>query len=105
MTNFRRKNTLSPHKFRGKPGTTLAIIPVQDSMTQQCEKESVEIDVESLNDLQLEAVEAPFESPLLVLAGPGTGKTRVIVERIKNMVKNGIEPSEILCLHLVKKQR
>ena len=33
MTNFRRKNTLSPHKFRGKPGTTLAIIPVQNSMS------------------------------------------------------------------------
>ena len=33
MTNFRRKNTLSPHNFRDKPGTTLAIIKVQDSMT------------------------------------------------------------------------
>ena len=60
-------------------------------MSKQCEKESVEIDVESLNDLQLEAVQASFESPLLVLAGPGTGKTRVIVERIKNMVKTGIK--------------
>ena len=33
MTNFRRKNTLSPHKFQGKPGTSLAMIPVQYSMT------------------------------------------------------------------------
>ena len=30
---FRHKNTHSPHNFRGKPGTTLAIIKVQDSMT------------------------------------------------------------------------
>ena len=29
---FRHKNTHSPHNFRGKPGTTLAIIPVQYSM-------------------------------------------------------------------------
>ena len=29
---FRHKNTLFPHKFRGNPGTSLAIIPVQDSM-------------------------------------------------------------------------
>ena len=72
-------------------------------MSKQCEKESVEIDVESLNDLQLEAVQASFESPLLVLAGPGTGKTRVIVERIKNMVKTGIKPSEILCLTFSEK--
>ncbi len=72
-------------------------------MSKQCEKESVGIDVESLNDLQLEAVQASFESPLLVLAGPGTGKTRVIVERIKNMVKDGIKPSEILCLTFSEK--
>ena len=72
-------------------------------MSKQCEKELVEINVESLNDLQLEAVQAPFSSPLLVLAGPGTGKTRVIVERIKNMVKNGIKPSEILCLTFSEK--
>ena len=29
---FRHKNTPSSHNFRGKPGTTLAIIPVQYSM-------------------------------------------------------------------------
>jgi len=34
----------------------------------------------------------------LVLAGPGTGKTFTIVERIKNMLLNGVEPEKILCL-------
>ena len=33
MANFRHKNTLFPHNFRGKPGTTLAMIPAQNSMT------------------------------------------------------------------------
>lgn len=34
----------------------------------------------------------------LVLAGPGTGKTFTIIERIKNMLSKGIEPEKILCL-------
>ena len=34
----------------------------------------------------------------LVLAGPGTGKTFTIIERIKNMLNQGIEPEKILCL-------
>ena len=58
---------------------------------------------ETLNKLQVEAVTSPFTSPLLVVAGPGTGKTKVIVERIKHMVKNGIKPSEILCLTFSEK--
>ena len=42
---FRHKNTLSPHNFRGKPGTTLAIIPAQNNMNKQdIEKEKKEVD-------------------------------------------------------------
>ena len=37
-------------------------------------------------------------SPLLVAAGPGSGKTTVIVERIKHLLQDGLQPSEILCL-------
>lgn len=37
-------------------------------------------------------------SPLLIAAGPGSGKTRVIVERIRFMLDSGARPSEILCL-------
>ena len=58
---------------------------------------------ETLNELQVEAVTSPFTSPLLVVAGPGTGKTRVITERVKHMIKNGVKPSEILCLTFSEK--
>ena len=34
----------------------------------------------------------------LVLAGPGTGKTFTIIERIKNMLNQGIKPEKILCI-------
>ena len=39
-----------------------------------------------------------IQGKYLVLAGPGTGKTFTIVERIKNMLQQGIAPEKILCL-------
>ena len=57
---------------------------------------------ESLNKFQLEAV-THTDSPLLVTAGPGSGKTRVIVERIIHLINNGLKPSEILCLTFSEK--
>ena len=50
-----------------------------------------------LNPSQLEAV-TTISGPLLVIAGAGSGKTRVIEYRVLNMVVNNIEPSSILLL-------
>ena len=55
-----------------------------------------------LNSEQTHAV-THFGSTLLVVAGPGSGKTRVIVERILYMIKNGLKASEILCLTFSEK--
>ena len=51
---------------------------------------------------KLKAIEH-MGSPLLVTAGPGSGKTRVITERIKFLMKTGLKPSEILCLTFSEK--
>ena len=34
--------------------------------------------------------------PVLVIAGPGSGKTKTLVDRIVNLVKKGIEPEAIM---------
>ena len=55
-----------------------------------------------LDRVQMKAVEHTG-SPLLVTAGPGSGKTRVMTERVKFLMKSGLEPSEILCLTFSEK--
>ncbi|MFT5370079.1 MAG: DNA helicase-2/ATP-dependent DNA helicase PcrA, partial [Candidatus Latescibacterota bacterium] len=56
-----------------------------------------------LNDHQIQAVQAPL-SPMLVLAGPGTGKTRVLTERIAHLISHHkIAPKHILALTFTNK--
>ena len=56
----------------------------------------------SLNEEQKAAVTC-IQGPMLIVAGAGSGKTRVLTSRIAFLIQNGILPERILALTFTKK--
>jgi len=58
--------------------------------------------LDDVNEKQVEAIQHG-EGPLLVIAGAGSGKTRVVTRRIAHLLSQGARPSQLLALTFTNK--
>jgi DNA helicase-2/ATP-dependent DNA helicase PcrA len=78
-------------------GAILVLAPLADHAATPTPRRPVPM----LDASQRTAVEAP--TPVLVVAGPGTGKTSTLVARVQRLVEDGVAPTHILALTFSRK--
>lgn len=75
------------------------ILPKKSAQTNDTTEEKTSLDGKLKTVPQRTVIEAPVEQRILVNAGPGTGKTWTLIERIIHLVQCGTEPGgiQVLC--------
>src|SRR3954468_9338835 len=58
---------------------------------------------EKLNTAQRQAAQHPSATPLLLIAGAGTGKTNPLAHRVAHLILNGATPERILLLTFTRR--
>ena len=52
----------------------------------------------NFSDEQIKIIEAPIDEKSIVIAAQAAGKTAVLTERVRYLLKHGIEPNKMVCL-------
>lgn len=102
LDNFIRENVLSLDFYYsdGNPLTRKLNFEAQIK-SDRCVIREIPPEV-NLDRYQKSAVEFTSK-PLVINAGPGAGKTRVIIERVVHLISNGAEPESILVITFTNK--
>ncbi len=93
--NIEEYKTLTQYQVQKEKTVKITELKAADTFTAN--------PLKNLNQAQLESA-VHFEGPAVVLAGPGTGKTRVLTSRIANLILNkSIKPENILAVTFTNK--
>ncbi|KAL1528151.1 hypothetical protein AB1Y20_009512 [Prymnesium parvum] len=87
--------TLRDHSSSGATGRPLHI---RHTSLHAPPRQSLPSMFDGLSEAQLRAATSSADHPLLIVAGPGAGKTRSITARVQHLLATGVPPARILAI-------